>query len=230
MFNLKRKGVVPNGGVLLKTFGARKTLALYQTKLSGIWLSLKLILVVGAAPKGNYVMYWNGLTLGGTDYIILSEHQPEIAAEIVLYLKENFPVISGLVEQKGSSRTSEGVAPDGGSFLGTVPGIDGVDWNVYSVTKSSPNTGVELVATGSLVGRANYSLDWDGRRFIRDKNFQRLAERIELLGAAEEFVEAHASRLVAPPEEGSARPPALALFEGMPENESDFYYSSSSFY
>lgn len=88
---MNHKGKIPAGGKLLKTFGPKKTLGLYAIKASKNWLSLKLVLMAGAAPKANFVLYWNGDRVGGNDFNILKAHQPDEAENITRFLKENFP-------------------------------------------------------------------------------------------------------------------------------------------
>lgn len=188
MFNSKKKGVIPDGGELLKTFGARRELALYKVGTSDNWLSLKLILVVGTAPKANYRLFWDGERFGKThDWTMLAEHRPAVASDILEYLTKEFKTWES---DKKAERTSEGVVPGDAPKIGELKNIDGVDWLVFDVVATSPNNrGVKIVAAGRVVGRANYSLEWNGKRFIRDKNFTRLAERLDLLTAAEDFME-----------------------------------------
>lgn len=185
---IKRKGVVPNGGELLKTFGPKRTLALYKIKTTSKWLSLKLILAVGTAVKANYNMYWDGERVAGNDFLILSTHEQEIAQEIEDYLKENFAEIPA-VDTEPTQRTSEGVHPEDQSPIGELRNIDGSDWWIYSSPKGSSNKGIKIASIERVTGRANYGVEWNGKRFIRNADFSRLAERIELLAAAEEFME-----------------------------------------
>lgn len=197
MPNIAHKGVVPDGALLLKTFGPRKTLGLYRTGLSDNWLSLKLVLIVGTAPKGNYVMYWNGERIGGKDFVILEAHQPEVAGEILRYLKENFPNLSEIerIEKVGKTeRTSEGIVPENAPKIGELKDIHKSDWSIYAVDVGGDNKQIKIVAAERLTGRANYLVTWNGRRFIRDAGFSRLAERVELLAAAEDFMESYAEK------------------------------------
>lgn len=189
MFSSRKKGSIPNGGKLIKTFGARRELALYKIGASGNWLSLKLILVVGTAPKANYRLFWDGERFGKNhDLEILEKHRPAVAADIETYLKENYKSWSS---ETKAARTSEGVIPENGKHIGDLVDPDGPsEWQVFSVPESTAgNTAVKIIATQRVAGRANYSLEWNGRRFIRDKNFSRIAERVGLLGAAEDFME-----------------------------------------
>lgn len=186
---IKRKGVVPNGGELLKTFGPRRTLALYKVETTSKWLTLKLILAVGTAVKANYKMYWDGKRMAGNDFIILSTHEPKIAQEVADYVKETFLELP-IADVEPTQRTSEGVPPENTDPIGEILDIDGVDWDVYPTAAiGRGNIGVKLVAKERLVGRANYQLEWNGERFIRNADFSRLAERIELLADAEDFME-----------------------------------------
>lgn len=184
---LKRKGVVPNGGVLLRTFGEKKNFVLYKTKVSDKWLSLKLILAAGAAVKANYVLYWNGQRLNkGHDITILEDYQPEMLKDIIGYLKENFPTFAS--ESDKAPRTSEGVVPESGEEIATLE--DGVEWGLYLLPRTeSPNLAVKIVAKDRVTGRANYTVSWNGSRFIRDEQRQRLMERPELHDKVESFLE-----------------------------------------
>lgn len=190
---LTRKGVVPNGGVLLRTFGEKKNFVLYKTKVSDKWLSLKLILAAGAAVKANYVLYWNGQRLNkGHDVNILEEYQPEMLKDIIGYLKENFPTFAS--ESDKAPRTSEGVVPESGEEIATLE--DGVEWGLYLLPRTeSPNLVVKLVAKDRVTGRANYTVNWNGSRFIRDEQRQRLMERPELHDKVESFLEQYESEV-----------------------------------
>lgn len=187
MFNSKKKGSIPDGGELLKTFGARRELALYKVGTSGNWLSLKLILVVGTAPKANYRLFWDGERFGKNhDWSMLLEHRSAVASDMLEYLTKEFKTW----ESNKTERSSEGIVPENAPKIGELKNIDGTDWLVFDVAAAGVNNqGVKIVAAERVVGRANYSLEWNGKRFIRDKNFTRLAERLDLLTAAEDFME-----------------------------------------
>jgi hypothetical protein len=185
---IKRKGIIPNGGELLRTFGPGRTLALYKLKTTSKWLSLKLILAVGTAIKANYSMYWDGERVAGNDFLILGTHEKEIAQEIEHYLKENFAELP-VAEATSVQRTSEGVHPEDRHHIGELKNIDGSDWRIYSTPKGSSNVGIKIASIERITGRANYGVEWNGNRFIRNADFSRLAERIELLAAAEDFME-----------------------------------------
>lgn len=186
---IMRKGVAPDGGELLRTFGPKRSFALYKIKTTSKWLTLKLILAAGSAVKANYSIYWDGERMAGNDFPILSTHEPKIAQEVADYVKETFSELPA-AEVTSSQRTSEGVPPENTDPIGEILDIDGVDWDVYpTAATGGTNLGVKLVAKERLVGRANYQLEWNGERFIRDANFQRLTERLGLLDAAEGFME-----------------------------------------
>lgn len=188
---IKRKGVIPNGGELLRTFGPKRNLALYKLKTTSKWLSLKLILAVETAVKANYNIYWDGERVAGNDFLILSTHEKEIAREIEEYLQESFAELPS-AEATVTQRTSEGVHPEGQNPIGELRNIDGSDWLIYSVPQGAANVGIKIASTERVTGRANYGVEWNGKRFIRNADFSRLAERIELFAAAEDFMENHA--------------------------------------
>lgn len=196
---IKRKGVIPNGGELLRTFGPKRELALYKLKTTSKWLSLKLILAVGTAVKANYNMYWDCERVAGNDFLILSTHEKEIAREIEEYLQESFAELPS-AEATVTQRTSEGIHPEGQACVGELRNIDGSDWLIYSAPKGAANVGIKIASTKRVPGRANYGVEWNGNRFIRNADFSRLAERIELLAAAEDFMENYAGAAPTDPE------------------------------
>lgn len=196
---ISRQGIVPPDGELLQVFRieGEGEWAFYSLNESSSWAIFKIILNKGRDVKANFRICWNGERLDtGRDTFLLREHKPKLYAEISEWLATN---IGELGPKQGvrkaregikEARTSEGVVPENAPMIGVLGGLYEVDWGVYLTGEPAEGRkSIKIVAPARIPGRANYSLDWNGKRFIRDQNFQRIAERIELLEAAENFME-----------------------------------------
>lgn len=196
---IKRQGIIPPDGELLQVFRieGEGEWALYSVTESSSWAVFKVILNKGREVKANFKICWNGERLDtGRDTFLLKEHKPKTYEAVADWISNN---IGELGPKQGvkkaregtkEARTSEGVVPENSPMIGVLGGLYEVDWEVYLTGEpAAGRKNIKIVASARIPGRANYSLDWNGKRFIRDQNFQRIAERIELLEAAENFME-----------------------------------------
>ena len=198
---IKRQGIIPPDGELLQVFRieGEGEWAFYKVTESNSWAVFKVILNKGREVKANFKICWNGERLDtGRDTFLLKEHKPKTYEAVEDWISTNIgelgprqgvkKVKEGVITKE--ARTSEGVVPENAPMIGVLGSLYEVDWEVYLTGEPAEGRkSIKIVAFARIQGRANYSLDWNGKRFIRDQNFQRIAERIELLEAAENFME-----------------------------------------
>ena len=88
---------------------------------------------------------------------------------------------------------NHGAEADGWVKIGETSQIDGVAWSIYR--KPQQNDGdwvnIKIVANGRVTRKANYWLSWNGKRFGKVTDYERLeAHRIQLKNEVEAFMEA----------------------------------------